>query len=189
MMMRKSIILALASVLASFMLATSLVASTLQRLSLDDMILKSSMIVRGTVQPGTSAAMRGALIYTHYQLAVTTVYKGTQTPGQTLDVAIPGGVLNAIHQPVAGAPMLAAGQDYVMFLWTSKSGLTQVIGLSQGLFNVSKNAQGQAVVSRGAANAVMLDTTGNPVADSGLQMPLAQLSGTIQNVLAGSKGQ
>lgn len=188
-MMRKSIILALAAVVATSMVATSLVASTLQRLSLNDMILKSSMIVRGTVQPGTSAAMRGALIYTHYQLSVTTVYKGTQTPGQTVDVAIPGGVMNAIQQPVAGAPMLSAGQDYVMFLWTSKSGLTQVIGLSQGLFNVSKNSQGQVVVSRGAANAVMLDGSGNPVADSDLQMPLAQLVNSIQGALAGSKGQ
>ena len=183
-MMRKPIILAL---VATF--ATSMVASTLQRLSLNDMILKSSMIVRGTVQPGTSASMRGALIYTHYELSITTVYKGTQTPGQTVDVAIPGGVMNAIHQPVAGAPMLNAGQDYVMFLWTSRSGFTQVIGLSQGLFNVSKNAQGQLIVSRGAANAVMLDGAGNPVSDSNLQMPLADLTSTIQNVLAGGKGQ
>lgn len=183
-MMRKSIILALA--VAS---AISTFASTLQRLSLNDMILKSTIIVRGTVQPGTSAALRGSLIYTHYQLSVTSVYKGTQTPGQTIDVAVPGGVLNGIQQPVAGAPMLAAGQDYVMFLWTSKSGLTQVIGLSQGLFNVATNAQGQAIVSRGAANATMLDASGNAVADSNLQMPLAQLVSNIQSVLAGGSAQ
>ena len=54
---------------------------------------------------------------------------------------------------MAGAPTLAAGQDYVLFLWTSKSGLTQVIGLSQGLFNVITNSQGQSIVSRGAATA------------------------------------
>ncbi|HEX5226451.1 MAG TPA: hypothetical protein VFW44_02020 [Bryobacteraceae bacterium] len=185
-MMRKLIILALVAIGTTSIVA---LGSTLQRLSLNDMIVKSTMIVRGTVQPGTSSAMRGALIYTHYQVAVSSVYKGTQTPGQTVDVAIPGGVINAIHQPVAGAPMLKAGQDYVMFLWTSKSGLTQVIGLSQGLFNVSKDSQGQAVVSRGAANATVLDATGNPVADSALQMPLSQLTNTIQSVLAGSKAQ
>jgi hypothetical protein len=170
---------------------TSLPGSTLQRLSLNDMIQKSTMIVRGTIQPGTSAALRGPLIYTHYQLSVTTTLKGApgQAAVQNIDVAVPGGALNGIQQPVAGAPTLTPGQDYVFFLWTSKSGLTQVIGLSQGLFNVTTNAQGQAIVSRGAASATMLDSSGQAVADSNLQMPLAQLVGKIQSVLAGGGGQ
>jgi hypothetical protein len=174
---------------------TCLSASTLQRLTLDDMILKSTMIVQGTVQPGSTAAMRGPIIYTHYQIAVTATYKGTpsgqtasgQTPsGQTIDVAVPGGALNGMLQPVAGAPTLNAGQQYFFFLWTSKSGLTQVIGLSQGLFGVSTNAQGQVVVSRAAASAPMLDSSGNPVTDTSLQIPLGQLVSQIQSVLAGT---
>jgi|HubBroStandDraft_6_1064221.scaffolds.fasta_scaffold380654_1 hypothetical protein len=162
-------------------------ASTLQRLSLNDMIQKSTMIVRGTIQPGSSAALRGSLIYTHYQLLVTAVFK--PAPGQfispSIDVAVPGGALNGLQQPVAGAPALASGQDYVFFLWTSKSGTTQVIGLSQGLFNVTTNAQGQVIVSRGPATATMLDSSGQPVTDSNLQMPLSQLVSKIQAVLAG----
>jgi len=35
----------------------------------------------------------------------------------------------------------------------------------------------------------MLDSSGNPVVDSRLQMPLAQLIGKIQSVLAGSANQ
>jgi hypothetical protein len=162
-------------------------ASTLQRLSLNDMILKSTTIVRGKVQPGPSAVLRGALIYTHYQLLVTSTYKGTAA-APTIDVAIPGGQLNGLLQPVAGAPRIAAGQDCVMFLWTSKTGLTQIIGLSQGLFNVTTNAQGQVMVARGAANATILDSSGNVVPDSSMQMPLAQLVNTIQSVLAGTSG-
>ena len=166
---------------------TSLSASTLQRLSLKDMILKSTMIVQGKVQPGTSAVLRGPLIYTHYQVSVTTAYKGMQS-GQSVDVAVPGGALNGMLQPVAGAPTLTAGQQYVFFLWTSKSGLTQVIGLSQGLFTVTTNAQGQAIASRGAASAMVLDASGNPVTDTGVQIPLAQLVGEIQSLLAGGSG-
>jgi hypothetical protein len=180
--MRKLIILAVTAVCL-----TSMPGSTLQRLSLNDMIQKSTMIVRGTIQPGSSSAFRGSLIYTHYQLSVTTAFKGT--PGQFVDVAVPGGVLNGIQQPAAGAPVLMPGQDYVFFLWTSKSGLAQVIGLSQGLFNVTANAQGQEIVSRAAASAPMLDTSGQAVTDSNLQMPLAQLVGKIQAVLAGGSGQ
>jgi len=183
-MMRKLII----TILAAGALGSAS-GSTLQRLSLNDLILKSTMIVQGTIQPGTSAALRGALIYTHYQLAVTSVYKGTPS-GQTVDVAVPGGTLNGMQQPVAGAPSLTAGQNYVIFLWTSKSGLTQVIGLSQGLFTVSTNAQGQVLVSRGPASALMLNASGNPVTDSNFQMPLAQLVSTIQAALAsGGSGQ
>jgi hypothetical protein len=186
-MMRKLIIASLAvGVLVST--GMSVMGSTLQRLSLNDMILKSTMIVQGTIQPATSAAFRGSLIYTHYQLAVTGVYKGTPA-GQTIDIAVPGGALNGIQQPVAGAPSLNAGQSYVIFLWTSKSGLTQVIGLSQGLFNVSTNAQGQTMVSRGPASALVLDASGNPVSDYGYQMPLAQLVNAIQSVLAGGTAQ
>ncbi len=181
-MMRKLIILAVvAGCLAS------LSGSTLQRLSLNDMIQKSTMIVRGTVQPATSAVMRGSLIYTHYQLSVTTALKGA--PGASVDVAVPGGLLNGTQQPVAGAPTLAVGQDYVLFLWTSNSGLTQVIGLSQGIFNVSTNAQGQLMVSRGAATSPMMNSSGQFVTDTNLQMPLAQLASTIQAALAGGSGQ
>lgn len=167
---------------------TNLGASTLQRLSMKDMVLKSTMILEGKVQPGTSAALRGPIIYTHYQISVTATYKGMPS-GQSIDVAVPGGALNGLLQPVAGAPTLTAGQQYVFFLWTSKSGLTQVIGLSQGLFSVMTNAQGQVMVSRGAATAVVLDSSGNPVTDSGVQMPLAQLVSEIQSVLAGGNGQ
>jgi len=166
---------------------TSAQGSTLQRLSLTDMIQKSTMIVRGAVQPGSSAALRGSIIYTHYQLSVTTAFKGT--PGQFVDIAVPGGVLNGMAQPVAGAPTLAPGHDYVIFLWTSKSGLTQVIGLSQGLFNVTTNGQGQVMVSREAADEAMLNSSGQKVSDSNLQMPLAQLAAKIQAVLAGGTAQ
>jgi hypothetical protein len=180
--MRKLIIMAVAAACLA-----SLPASTLQRLSLADMIQKSTMIVRGTIQPGSSAAFRGPIIYTHFQLSVETAYKGT--PGQVIDVAVPGGAVNAIQQPVAGAPLLVPLQDYVFFLWTSKSGLTQVIGLSQGLFNVTTNAQGQLMVSRGAATEPMVNASGQSVTDSNLQMPLAQLVSKIQAVLAGGSAQ
>jgi hypothetical protein len=147
------------------------------------MIQKSTMIIRGTVQPGSSAAFRGSIIYTHFQLTMEAAYKGK--PAKVIDLAVPGGMLNGIQQPVAGAPLLIPGQDYVFFLWTSKSGLTQVIGLSQGLFNITTNAQGQVMVSRGAASEPMLDSTGQVVIDTTLQMPLAQLLSQIQTVLAG----
>ncbi|MGH8323719.1 MAG: hypothetical protein ACRETD_07990, partial [Steroidobacteraceae bacterium] len=45
-------------------------ATTLQQLSLDDMIQKSTAIVRARVT-GTYTAARGRIIYTHYTVQVT----------------------------------------------------------------------------------------------------------------------
>jgi hypothetical protein len=185
--MQKLILLTGAAACLVLLPDARLQASTLQRLSLNDMIQKSTMIVRGTIQPGPSSALRGSLIYTHYQLSVTTAFKGT--PGKTIDVAVPGGALNGIQQLVAGAPTFAPGQDCVIFLWTSKSGLTQVIGLSQGLFNVTTNAQGQVMVTRGAISAPMLDAGGQVVTPSSIQVSLGTLASQIQAALAGSPAQ
>ncbi len=160
--------------------------STLLKLSLDDMIGKSTAIVHGTVQP-TSAAFRGAMIYTHYQVQVTTTFKGS--PVKTWDVAVPGGSVNGAQQYFAGAPALTAGQDYLLFLWTSKTGLTQVIGLSQGLFTVTSNSSGQLIVSRGATSETMLNGSGQVISDSNMQMTLTQMTSLIQSALAGSPAQ
>jgi hypothetical protein len=159
----------------------ALQGSTLQQLSLDDMIQKSTSIVRGKAHL-TSASFRGSIIYTHYQVQVSEVYKGT--PGAQLDVAVLGGFSNGVRQIFAGAPTLAEGQDYVLFLWTSKTGLTQVIGLSQGLFAVTPNTAGQLMVLRSASTEPMLNTQGRPVADSDIRMQLSDLRSQIRATLA-----
>ena len=125
--MRRLFILGLLGVLGT------LPGSTLRQLSLDDMIRQSTMIVRGTVQPANTM-FHGSMIFTHYTVQVTETYKGTAA--SQIDIGVPGGSLNGAVQRFAGAPALSPGQDYVLFLWTSKTGLTQVIGLSQGLFSV-----------------------------------------------------
>lgn len=167
------------------MLLGVLNASTLRQLSLDDMILKSTLIVRGKVQQ-TNTLFHGSMIFTHYQVQVSETYKGTAA-GQ-LDIGVPGGLINGVGQRFAGAPALSSSQDYVLFLWTSKTGLTQVIGLSQGLFSVIPGASGPLVV-RAAATERMLNSSGEPVTDNDIRMPLSELKSRIQTVLAGQSAQ
>lgn len=158
----------------------SVQATTLQQLGLDDMIRMSTAIVRGQVQPAYSD-VRNSVIYTHYRVQVSTVLKGAGV--SQLDVAVPGGTLNGRTQTFAGVPALTAGQDYVLFLWTGKSGLTQIIGLSQGFFAITLNSSGQPMVQRAAATERMLNAWGQPVSDSNFQMPLSDLAARIQVVL------
>ena len=160
--------------------------STLQQLSLNDMIAKSTAIVYGTVQPSFTG-FRGSMIYSHYRVSVTTAFKGM--PVKFWDLAVPGGEVNGVRQSFAGVPTLTAGQSYLLFLWTSKTGLTQVIGLSQGLFNITTDSAGNLVVSRGATNETMLNANGQLVSDIGIQMTLTQMRSKIHSVLGGVAAQ
>jgi hypothetical protein len=158
-------------------------SATLVQLSLNDMITQSTAIVRGTVT-GSYAAYQGRVIYTHYKVQVTEQMKG-DTPNAA-DVAIPGGVVNAVQQWFAGAPQLPVGGDFVFFLWTGKSGLTQIIGLTQGLFTVSGTDPSHVTATRPASQEVLLNpTTGRQVKDRTLVYALTDLRAQIQSGLNG----
>lgn len=166
-------ILSLAALLTSVAGAT-----TLRQLSIDDMIAQSTAIVHAKVT-GSSSAFRGRTIYTTYQLQVEETLAG---PANESQVAVPGGTAKGLRQMAAGAPTLTPGQEYVIFLWTSASGLTQVIGLSQGLFTVMQDSAGNAVLVRAAATSPMLDQSGNVVTDQPVTMKLSDLKTEIQKV-------
>lgn len=167
-------------------LAGALQCATLERLTLNDMIGKSTAIVRATVGKSYVAA-NGPVIYTHYQLQVTERYKGAAQ--STIDLALPGGVAGGIQQNFSGVPQLHTGEDYVFFLWTGKSGLTQIIGLSQGLFAVAGGGAKDPAVTRTASHEAMLDhATGRQVQDETLNMQLSALKSQIQTQLAQSGG-
>jgi len=157
-------------------------ATTLEQLTLDDMIRKSTAIVRARVT-GSYADYRGSDIYTHFRLQVVETWK---SPAIT-DVAIPGGVVNGIRQSVAGAPELQPGREYVLFLWTGRSGLTQIMGLSQGLFNVSEEGSGGVLARRPPASELMLDRSGNPVEDHSLRIQIRDLRARVLQAVRAAK--
>ncbi len=151
-------------------------ATTLQQLSVNDMILKSTSIVRGTVQL-TGSSFRGANIYTQYTVQVIEQWKGATAT--QIAFSVPGGIANGLRQTIAGAPSLINGQEYVLYLWTSRTGLTQVIGLSQGLF-VSANG----MVSRPSIMEHFVNPNGAEAADAGMQMTLSAMRSLVASVLS-----
>ncbi|HUI58145.1 MAG TPA: hypothetical protein VLY04_24390 [Bryobacteraceae bacterium] len=175
----------LAPVLALFL--APLPAATLERLSLDDMITQSTAVVRGKVT-GSYTAFSGPVIYTHYQIQVSETLKGSARP--TVDLMVPGGIANHLRQSFAGAPQFKPGDEFVFFLWTGKSGNTQVIGLTQGLFALSADGTSDPVVTRSASREVMLQRgTGQQVKDETLVMHLSELRAQIAATLGtASKG-
>ena len=159
-------------------------SATLERLSLSDMAVKSTTVVRGKVL-SSSTAFTGNLIFTHYQIQVTETMKGQA--GGVIDLVVPGGVANGIRQAVSGAPEFQPGDDYVFFLWTSKAGMTQVIGLTQGLFRITGPGADPSL-TRNPSNELMLDArTHQPVQDTAIQMRLSALRSAIITALGAGK--
>lgn len=158
--------------LAAF--ASCLYGTTLEKLTFDEMTAKSTQIVRGRVTL-SNVRQHGAIYYSHYTVQVTEQYKGPSATA--IDVVLPGGTIGRSQQTFSGVPTFAANTEVVLFLWTSKTGLTHVIGLSQGIFQVSKNASGQTVYSRGAITEGLVDgRTGRPAGDSGMRLTADEFS-------------
>lgn len=156
-------------------------AVTLLRLELDEMIEKSTAIVRGQVA-GSWVRFHGPVIYTHYRIRVLERWKGAEATEE--DVVVPGGVADGLRQVFPGAPKLADGTEYVLFLWRGSSGLTNIMGLTQGLFDVHRDIAGGVFAARMATSESMLDAGGRLVKDEPLRLRFEELRGRIRAALA-----
>lgn len=164
-----------------FLLATmaTLVApaTTLEKLSMDEMIAKSTAIVRAKAVSSVGE-IRSGMIFTHYRLQVSETLKGAAST--LVDVWVPGGSANRMRQTVPGAPVLDAGQEYLVFLWTGPSGRAQIIGLSQGLFNVKLGPDGKISAERPGSSEMMIDArTGLASPDRDVRMSYSELRNRV----------
>ncbi len=166
---------------AALLSVAQLHSATLQQLSESDLISKSTAIVRGTVQ-GSYAAYAGPVIFTHYRVQMMERWKGSA--GRSVDVAVPGGIVGGTRQTYSGAPQFQPGDQYVLFLWTGKSGMTQIMGFSQGAFAVAQDGSADPSLTRPASHELMLDpATHQQVNDQALTMRLSALRSRVAGAL------
>jgi len=162
-------------------------SATLERLTLDDMILRSTSIVRGKVT-ASWADFTGSVIYTHYKLDVTEQFKGA--PKTTVEIMTPGGTVKGVQSTFSGSPLLNTGDEFVFFLWTSKTGITWITGLTQGLFALTAEGSTDRMATRSASRELMLDPgTSRPVKDTAVVMKLSSLRSRIAATLAQGGGK
>jgi hypothetical protein len=159
-------------------------AATLQQLSLDQMTQTATTIVRARVT-GSAASFTGRTIYTHYKLQVLETVKGSGSS----EVMVPGGVAGGYRQSFPGMPVLGTGDEYVLFLWTSSTGITHLLGLNQGVFNVRHLGDGTLQVSRDSIGENIFDASGRPVKDQAVQMQWSAMKNRVAALAApGSAG-
>lgn len=157
-------------------------AATLEQLSLDEMVQQSSAIV--LAKAGQSRCIRaGALIYTLVEVDVLEQWKGERVSRR--EIALPGGQVDGFSQRFDGVPTLVPDQEFVAFLWTGPSGRTQFLGLSQGFFDVIRDAQGRILIRRKpTADLMFAPGSVTPVPPAAIEMPLEQLVAKIQSASA-----
>jgi hypothetical protein len=167
---------------SSVFLALSANATTLQRLSLEEMVSQSTWIVRGICSEGQAVQVPSG-VFTVYTVDVREVLKGA--PVRSLDVVSPGGKLEGVRHVVSGAPVLDAGSEYVLFVWRSNSGLNRIIGLTQGVFTLTQDG-GKATAAKMVTTEPMVDRLGRPVADTRTVMSLESLRAKVRQVVGGA---
>jgi hypothetical protein len=162
-----------------FVLCLPVLPATLEKLTLEQMTQQATMIVRGKIT-ACSGEARGRIIYTRCGLAVSETWKGTAR--SQVDFLIPGGTLRTLTQTFTGTPKFSTDEQYVLFLWVGKSGIPQVIGLSQGVFDVSSAPSGDSV-RRAASTETMVDSTGKQVRDEEIRMSVGELHARVNRAL------
>jgi hypothetical protein len=151
---------------------------------MDDMTQKSTAIVYAKVMD-SYGAQHGSMIYTHYRVQVIETWKGTRQP--VTEIMLPGGVANGYRQTFAGVPTLEQGKSYLMFLWAGNVGAPQLMGLTQGLFDVAPDSTGALIASRPMTTEQLLDANGIAVQDQPVRMKLRALNRQIAAVMATRK--
>lgn len=176
-----------------FLLAGSVSAVTLEKLSLEEMIDSSTLIVRGTIG-GSAPSHDGQLIETVYRVKVSEFLKGSPAPSRNstdsgeILVSLPGGVADGVQQTIAGVPKLETDREYVLFLWRSGSGRLLLVGMSQGLLRIHRS-NGRVTAERPPIDGTMLDrSSGKAVRDSGLGMRLPALKEAVSRRVTSARG-
>ncbi len=122
------------AVLTIFLLSISCFATTVERLSLDDMVKKAQSIVHGRVRSARPHwSPDGKLILTTYTIDVDETLKGHA--GKSIELTTIGGKIGDLTVFAAGVPSFAVGEESVVFI--EKTGtVDSVVGLNQGKFSV-----------------------------------------------------
>jgi hypothetical protein len=150
-------------------------AATLEQLTMEQMSQSATSIVRASIA-GSYTSVSANTVYTHYTLRTIEAWKGVPAS----EVMVPGGVAGNVRQVFPGVPELKIGAEYVLFLWKSSTGITHLVGLTQGLFEVERQQDGSALATRAKIGEMMLDSTGHKVADKAVTLVLTDMRSRVR---------
>jgi hypothetical protein len=121
---------------AIFLFSALLCASSLPRLTVEELVSQSDTIVAGhVVRSWTAMDPENRFIWTHYEIRVGATLKGQPQP--TVVIGEPGGTLNRVTLLVPGAARYTPGEEVGVFLYRTPIGYLRTTNYGQGKFAIS----------------------------------------------------
>ena len=129
-----------------FLLAFAAQATSIPQLSFEELTDKSEIIAAGQVMRSWSDwDTTHQHIWTHYELSVSTAYKGQSAP--TIVISEPGGVVGGLGMRVAGSVVYQPGDSVFVFLERMPNGFLRTTGWGQGQYKVDTRGRLHASAS------------------------------------------
>ncbi len=121
-------------------LATLAQATTLPRLTFEELTDTSDSIITGTVMRSWAAWDAGHhYIWTHYEVAVTGIQKGAKAT--TVELSEPGGVAEGMGMSIAGSVSYKVGDSVMVFMQRMLNGMVRTTGWGQGKYTVDSRGR------------------------------------------------
>lgn len=165
-------------VLASLFIAAAGHATTLARLSLDQLASAADNVARVRCTASESRWENGA-IWTVTTFTVMESMKGS-LPSQ-VTVRLPGGRVRHLTATVDGTPKFNPGDDAIVFLEHSPAGGYSVAGWVEGTFRVSRDPRtSRETVTQDSSAFAVFDTGTRTFRTEGIrQMPVEQFRARV----------
>ncbi len=121
--------------LAGLLLLPAASATTIAKLSFDQLTDKSDLVVSGTVTRSWTAWDAGhKYIWTHYEVSVLSEIKGRA--GRTVEIEELGGIVGDSGMNVPGAVVYETGEKVMVFLSRFPNGYLRTTGWGQGKYRI-----------------------------------------------------
>jgi hypothetical protein len=119
-------------------LAAPAFATTVAKLNLEQLVQRADLIVQGEVQSiYTQWDDERHLVFTYISIRVDEPLKGERR--QWVLIRQVGGIVGTIQMSVAGVPQFKSGETAIVFLKRQDDSTFQVVGMNQGLYEVSND--------------------------------------------------
>jgi hypothetical protein len=119
---------------------STLVATSVPRLSFEELTDRSELVVSGQINRSWADwDAEHRYIWTHYELNVSGALKGTAGSGLIFNE--PGGIVGETGMSVPGSVGYLTGEDVVIFLQRMPNGYLRTTGWSQGKFRLDRDGK------------------------------------------------
>ena len=171
------------SVLILLLILPTIRATTLARLSVDQLAAGSDAVARVRFVRAESRWKNGS-IWTVTTFAVAETLKG-KLPAQ-IEVRLPGGRVGHLTATVDGTPKFNPGSDAVVFLQRSPAGGFTVAGWVEGSFRISRDPRsGSETVTQDSSAFAVFDTSTRTFRAEGIRrMPIEDFRSRVAAAVA-----